>query len=1071
MFRHCEIRLASAFMLALAAVLNAPAIAIQPASPTDAPSNFSEPFEDVSNWIVAPSEGVEATITPVDGASGKAMRLDYNFKSGGGFVAIRRPAPIALGPDFQFDVQIRAESGDQNLELKLLSGEDVWWMNRRAYEFPKDWTRLVYRRRHFSYAWGPSGPTAPLSKIDAIEFAIASSTGGKGTVYFDSLNYTPLPAPKPYAGTPIVSVTSLHPAGDDPTVWRDGKIEWRSDEADASPTVTLDFGQFRDIGGIKLTWEKDDYAADYTVELSTDGNTWTAARKIEGGNGGIDFVPLPDAGAAQLRVVATKAARGKSIWLKSIEVKPTEWSATPNDLFANIAKESPRGWYPRYFTGEQAYWTVLGVAGDRNEALIDTDGAIELDRRGARLEPFLRVGSRLFTWADVKSTVTLAGGDLPIPTVTWTAGPIELQITALADGEPGKSHLLFQYAVRNISPSKHTGRLYLAIRPFLVSPPWQALNTAAGVSRIHKIEPRENYGQIDNVWLCPWTFFSRHGITTFSRGDVIDFIAADAPMNGDALADDTDKLTSGMIYYDFALEPQAKQLVHIAAGWNGNGDMPDPPQGEFATAEAFQKAFARVADGWRKEVNRVKLSLPASAKRLENTYRTVQAHVLINSDGPAIQPGSRTYERSWIRDGALTSTSLLYTGHTERVKAFIDWLTPNIFPSGKVPCVVDHRGPDPVPEYDSQGQLIYLLWRYYQFTGDQDVLQKYLPQVEMSVKFIEELRAQRMTPEYRDGPPEQRVKFGLVPESISHEGYSAKPMHSYWDGFFVIRGLHDAAQIARVLNRPELQQKYTKLLDDYRKAQYDSMRLAMEIKKVDYIPGCAELGDFDATSTAIGIYPCGELARIPQPALDRTFEKYWEFFQSRRDGKLDWKDYTPYELRIISAMLKLGRPDRSHALIDFFFNDQRPHEWNQWGEVVWRDPKTPRFIGDMPHTWCGSEFLRGMRNLLVYENEDTRQLVVGAGIRPNWPGEDDGVRIGDFPTQYGTISYHCKLADKLLTYELSGTAKASGGILVCNPTGRPARLVSVSGKPGTLDDKGRVKIETLPATVVFTLAD
>jgi hypothetical protein len=47
-----------------------------------------------------------------------------------------------------------------------------------------------------------------------------------------------------------------------------------------------------------------------------------------------------------------------------------------------------------------------------------------------------------------------------------------------------------------------------------------------------------------------------------------------------------------------------------------------------------------------------------------------------------------------------------------------------------------------------------------------------------AVRYIQELRRERMTEVYRSGTPEQRACYGLVPESISHEGYSAKPMHS-----------------------------------------------------------------------------------------------------------------------------------------------------------------------------------------------------------------------------------------------------------------------------------------------------
>jgi len=72
--------------------------------------------------------------------------------------------------------------------------------------------------------------------------------------------------------------------------------------------------------------------------------------------------------------------------------------------------------------------------------------------------------------------------------------------------------------------------------------------------------------------------------------------------------------------------------------------------------------------------------------------------------------------------------------------------------------------------------------------------------VEAAVGAILTLRAERRTAEYQT--PERRVFYGLLPQSISHEGYSAKPMHSYWDDFFALKGLKDAAFLAEALGKP-----------------------------------------------------------------------------------------------------------------------------------------------------------------------------------------------------------------------------------------------------------------------------
>src|SRR5262249_48193615 len=110
------------------------------------------------------------------------------------------------------------------------------------------------------------------------------------------------------------------------------------------------------------------------------------------------------------------------------------------------------------------------------------------------------------------------------------------------------------------------------------------------------------------------------------------------------------------------------------------------------------EARQRTAHEWHNALDAVGLRGPAALQPVFDTLRTALAHILINRDGPGLQPGSRSYERSWIRDGALSSASLLRLGHTEAATEFMDWYSQYLFSNGKVPCCVDFRGADPVPE-------------------------------------------------------------------------------------------------------------------------------------------------------------------------------------------------------------------------------------------------------------------------------------------------------------------------------------------------------------------------------------
>ncbi len=180
---------------------------------------------------------------------------------------------------------------------------------------------------------------------------------------------------------------------------------------------------------------------------------------------------------------------------------------------------------------------------------------------------------------------------------------------------------------------------------------------------------------------------------------------------------------------------------------------------------------------------------------------------------------------------------------------------------------------------------------YWRYTGDTTFLEAMWPHVQGAYGYMEQLRLSERTEENRARNP---AFYGMMPVSISHEGYSAKPMHSYWDNFWALRGYKDAAIIASTLGKAEAMQ-ISASRDEFRDDLTASLQAAVSQHKIDYLPGSAELGDFDATSTTIALAPGGEQGRLPQPYLDNTFERYWTQFVERRDDKREWKDYTPYE--------------------------------------------------------------------------------------------------------------------------------------------------------------------------------
>ena len=306
---------------------------------------------------------------------------------------------------------------------------------------------------------------------------------------------------------------------------------------------------------------------------------------------------------------------------------------------------------------------------------------------------------------------------------------------------------------------------------------------------------------------------------------------------------------------------------------------------------------------------------------------------------------------------------------------------------------------------------------------------------------------------------------GILPPSISHEGYSAKPMHSYWDDFWALTGLKDGACLAGALGHTAQQQRLAALADSLRGSILATIALSMRAHRIAFIPGAADLGDFDATSTTIALAPGGELSRLPRAAVDATWARYWSQVIARRDSAKG-NDYTPYEWRNVGALVRLGQKQRALEVARMLMSDRRPLAWHQWGEVVHRDPRTPKFIGDMPHTWVASDFIRSVVDMIAYERDDGA-LVIGAGIPELWANLLPGVRVSGLRTSLGKLDLTMLGGGRRVQVHVGGTLRVpAAGIVVYSPYDTPLRGATVNGAPAQTDGHS-VVIHSVPADIAF----
>ncbi|MCS7033759.1 MAG: discoidin domain-containing protein [Phycisphaerae bacterium] len=1013
---------------------------------------------ECAGWQSIASEGahVRATVQSLD--QKPSLRIDFDFTSGAGYGGAVLDLPMPLPENFEFAMTLRGEGPANNLELKLVDPEllNVWWVNRRAFEWPSQSTRLVSKRRHFQFAWGPSGGK-PLEQLGRIELIVAANEGGRGTIWIEDFTFTPLPPARPYQGTPRFLASSGQPE----------QLPWAAESRDSAPWLAVDFGQPRELGGIAVHPAAGSLG-DFDLETSDNGRSWTCLRQVRGAGALPAEIQLPDLQTQWLRLKFSKP----DIAIEKLEFLETAAGASANAFWQYRASRARRGIYPRTLVGEQSFWTVIGQPDDHAEALINEEGQIEVDRRGFSLEPFIAAGNGLLTWADGTHEQTLREGWMPIPTVVRRHEAFELRITALAAGEPGRSVVHAAYTLRNTSAVPARGQFVLAVRPIQVLPPWQDLNIIGGWTPIESIRLISD-GILVNQNQTPKLVAPSAGwrgyACTLDMGDPVASLAhglTELTTVQDGTRKCPQRSASAIVQWNFELASGDEKTFLIAVPLHAADPPPIRPQ----DLQEFESLAERVGEEWRRRTGLVAFRLPAAARQFHDTIRATQAYILINHDGDGFQPGSRTYNRSWMRDGSMTSAAMLELGHDDLVRRFIDFYAPHQFPSGKVPCVVDRRGADPVPEHDSHGQLIWLIANYHRFTKDSDLVRRHFSRVKSAVEYIESLRAQRLTEEFGPaGPPRQEpgkpavpaMAFrGLVPESISHEGYSAKPMHSFWDSFFILRGLKDAAYLAEVAGESSLAGKWRVLADDFRRSLIESITLVHQAHGIDYLPGCVELGDFDSTSSTILLWPVEEAASFPRPWIDATFDRYWQNFQRRRDSA-DWSGYTPYELRHVGTFVRLGQRERAWQALEWFFSHQRPAGWRHWAEVVHRDRSKPEMIGDMPHTWCGSDFLNSVRAMFLYEDQGS--LVLLAGVPDAWLNDPAGIHVGPLRSEYGQLTLDSRPTGGGVVVRIEGNARPPGGFIL--PVPGKWKSAIIEGREEALESGSSLRLPRIPAVV------
>lgn len=999
-------------------------------------------FEDTSAWQVFASGQAEGRVESTKGKSGEsALRLIYDFHGGGGFIALRRPISLKIPGTFQMALHYRGVGLENDLECKFCSKDsaNVWRNQLRQTQLTSQWEKWKFSERDLRFAWGPAGGGTP-DQIEALEIVVVAGPGGRGHLDFSDMELIDETLTQP-AAILASSEQENFPAT---AGYSANEGAWRAMTNDNHPWWCMDFGRSHRFGGMIVEWPSKLPPRAFLVETSQDFQTWQVVYQAQCAEGDRTFVATPLAEARYLRLRFEQAATAA---LRSVHLESDSFSQSPNEFLHAVAKNLPHGWHPRYWHREQTYWTTIALPEGGNRALINEDGMIEVDEGGFSLEPFLITGDRLLTWSEMKSTVGLIADDLPMPIVTTTDGGMSCEITPWMENTATQRILRIRYRWHMIRSGSNR-KFALAVRPFQVTPPWQAFRNIGGMSPIEKIDPTLRSMVIEDQIIHVSPIADEQGAAMMEQGGVLAYLSEGKCPPCTKICDPSKLASAAWIWH----------LPDAATTWEVVVSVPY----QHAIDDTADTGIATAAQHWREMLGTVKWSVPDCAKPAFDCWKTCAGHILINREGPALQPGGRRYTRSWIRDGVIMGSALAKTGIADPLQTFIEWYAEFQRDDGFVPCVVDRDGVDWLVEHDSHGQFIWGIRETYRHQKNMAFLERMLPHARRAAVFLSTLINY-----HKKKIGIKKSMHGLLPESASHEGYLAHPVHSYWDNFWGIRGLEAYADLCASTGQHEEAEKWRKEATMFRHDVIHSMHFVIEQNQLSYLPGSVEWADFDPTATANAIAFLDFGDDLPSPALQQTFATYLKEMLRRQSGETMRQNYSAYEIRIIGALVRLGCREEANQLLSFFLSERRPLAWNQWPEITWMDARAPAHLGDLPHTWIGAEYILSLLQMIAYERENKEQLILAAGVPWGWVSEQGGLKIQDLPTRFGLLRMTLQAReDRELWIEIGGSLQPPADGIILSPPSPPGKqydaLETVHGACEKIQGQTSFRIQTLP---------
>lgn len=564
-----------------------------------------------------------------------------------------------------------------------------------------------------------------------------------------------------------------------------------------------------------------------------------------------------------------------------------------------------------------------------------------------------------------------------------------------------------------------------------------------------------------------------------------DLVTTGALNGADTATDAVASMCTGVFAWPFDLAPAATFQVDVRLpvdDYRGGQDLAEIRAPTADALEAANHAF------WTQKLDGegLQLGLPPLVAHLFQLFRLCRANLLILADGGAIHPGPTIYDSFWVRDSSVEGIACALAGDTGLAATQFGQHYPTVFNQGDGrigPARAhgffggEHEKND--HEWDSNGEALWAFGRFDRISDPADAFgaKMFSPYVVEGARWI------------RDN----RSAYGLLLSgwSAEHIGDPGKP--HYWDDFWGVAGLYEAARLAERIGAAETGELWA-AFDDLRRATADSIRWVLGQQRAaglweTFIPtGPGDVGRLDSTMIGAVSYfhPCRlymgqKLGADIDQAARMTLETIWAHFV--RDGGFRhdaaWYAYGPYlTLQLAHAFLLIGDVTRMDACLRWAVGnagyatisryDGAPDRW-QVVQGAWNEqhaypiasdfrelPGRWWYMGDIPHGWAAAEFNLLVRDITLFEADEdgSPRVYLTPGVPPHWLTGGGAITVKDAPTLFGAkLGFTLRHDDAARTVTIDVTQPLPDQVSFIYPCRLgPVRAATADGQSLTVAD-------------------